>query len=178
MRKPALKPLIAIAVLTCALQGAAMAQASPMAWSLGYASCKLRPASGTDEVLNGAALGGEYRCGPVWSMEASLSRQTGTEADTVDLRQWGVLVGLKASATLAARVRGFCHFLAGWEQLHAQQDASTDQSNSLAFGPGAGLEYAVTRNLSVRGQVDFLFTHYAGEFQRSPALLAGFVYRR
>jgi len=49
--------------------------------------------------------------------------------------------------------------------------------DSFAFGPGAGLEYAVTGNLWVRGQVDFLFTHYAGEIQRSPSLFAGVVYR-
>jgi opacity protein-like surface antigen len=78
---------------------------------------------------------------------------------------------------LAASVQGFCHFLVGWEQLHAQQGSSTDQSDSFAFGPGAGLEYAVTGNLWVRGQVDFLFTHYAGEIQRSPSLFAGVVYR-
>jgi hypothetical protein len=149
-----------------------------MAWSLGYSCFKLRPDSGTNERMNGFALGGEYPQDPFWSLEASVSRQTGTEADTVALRQLGALAGVKTTSPLGDRARGFVHLLAGWEQLHASQGDQADQRASLAFGPGIGLDVALTRNVSARGQVDFLFTHYSGVVQGSPALFVGLVYRR
>ena len=179
MRTNPMHKLLLLAAVAGLLQGApALAQTSPFAWSAGYSSYKLRPASGTNERMNGWALGGEYRRDPVWSLEASLSRQTGTEADTVDLRQIGFLAGFKANWGFSGPCQPFTHFLVGVEQLHASDGSATDQRESLAFGPGLGLDLAITRNLSARGQVDLLLTRYAGEIQGSPALFVGLVYRR
>jgi len=78
---------IALAALTCALSGLATAQTQPtMAWSMGYATCQLRPHSGSDQRLNGLELGGQYSLTSTWSLEAAYTHATGTEASSVNLR--------------------------------------------------------------------------------------------
>jgi hypothetical protein len=148
-----------------------------MAWAVGYSTYQLRPASGTDQRLNGFGLEGQYRLNPAWSLEAELSHQTGTEAGAVDLRQTGFLFGPGFSRALSPRWEGSARFLVGREQLQASDGPDADQSTSFAFGPGVGADFALTRRVSLRGQEDFLFTHYAGVVQRSPRLFVGLVFR-
>ena len=171
--------LMLLAALAGALPGAqAMAQPSPWACSLGYTSCKLRPAHGTDELMNGWALGGDYTFKPNWAVEASFNHQTGTEADVIDLRQQGVMAGLKSTWTIDGKLQGFAHGLIGREQLRASAGSQEDERTSFAYGPGIGLDLAMTPHWSARGTLDFIYTHYAGANQGSPALLVGLVYRR
>lgn len=171
-------PRIALAALACALSGAlATAQTPPMAWSVGYTTCQLRPHSGSDQRLNGFALGGEYRLAKVWSLEATFSHQTGTEAGSVNLRQTSLMAGPRYALALGNRWRGLAHLLVGREQLQAGQGSDADQVTSFAYGPGVALDFQVNHHLALRGQEDLVCTHYAGVNQRSPSLFLGLVLR-
>jgi hypothetical protein len=166
-------------VLACvATGGGALAQASPLAWSAGYSSFKLRPASGSNQVLNGFALGAQYQLDPAWSVDAAVSRHTGTQPGSIDLRQVGLVAGPRYRWTLHERWEGFARFQVGWTRLDASQGAGSDQSASLAFGPGVGVDFTVNPHVSLRAASDFTFTHYAGTYQRSPSLFLGVVLRR
>jgi len=179
MRTHPLQKLMLLAAVAGLLPGApALAQTSPWAWNAGYSSYKLRPANGTNEIMNGYALGGEYAIRPGWALEASFNHQTGTEAEVIALRQQGLMAGLKATWTPMGRYQVFTQLQIGREQLRASEGPEEDQRTSLAFGPGIGLDVAMTPHLSARGQVDFILTHYSGETQGSPALFVGLVYRR
>ena len=168
-----------LAVLACmASGGRALAQDPPLAWTAGYRSFKLRPASGSNQVLDGFALGAQYRLDPAWSMDVALSRLTGTQPEAIGLRQVGLMAGPRYRWTLHEHWEGFARFQAGWVQLHASQGPASDQRSSLAFGPGAGIDYTVNPHLSLRAEGDFTFTHYAGTSQRSPGLFLGVVLRR
>jgi len=178
MRANLMQKLILLAAIAGVIPGVPVqAQSSPWALSAGYSSYKLRPVNGTDERMNGYALGGEYTCRPGWAVEASFNRQAGTEADVISLRQQGVLAGLKANWATDGKCQGFIHFLIGREQLRASAGPEEDERTSFAFGPGVGLDVAMTPHLSARGQVDFILTHYSGETQGSPAVFVGLVYR-
>jgi len=173
-----MKRMIVFAVLASALQtNLATAQTSPMAWSVGYSTYKLRPASGTDQRMNGFGIGGQYSLTTEWALEAALSHQTGTEAGSVNLRQAGVMVGPRYTWTWSARWKGAAHFLVGRQQLQASDGASADQSTSFAYEPGIGLDFQIHRHLALRAQEDLVYTHYAGVDQRSPCLFLGLVLR-
>jgi hypothetical protein len=173
-----MQKMIFFVAVAAMLQGApVLAQTSPFAWSAGYSSYKLRPESGTNEQMNGYALGGEYTCHPGWAVEVDFNHQTGTEADAISLRQQGVMAGLKSTWTAGGKYQGFTHFLIGREQLRASSGPEEDERTSFAYGPGIGMDLTMTSHLSARGQVDFIITHYSGKTQGSPALFVGLVYR-
>jgi hypothetical protein len=181
MRILPLHRLFTLAALACALPGAPAGAGpgpgSPWSWALGFSTCKLRPAHGSDQVLNGFALAGEYRLDPRWSLEAAFSHETGTEAGGVNLRQNGFLAGARYTLARSGPWLGYAHLLAGRKQLQASEPGAQDQRTSLAFSPGAGLEYQAGRHLAVRAQADFILTHYAGVHQRSPGLVLALAYR-
>lgn len=178
MRANSLQKMILIGAVVGMFPGApAQAQSSPWAWVAGYSSYKLRPRNGTDELLNGWALGGEYTFHPGWAAEASFNHQTGTEANVISLRQQGVMVGPKYTWAIGGKFQGFTHFLIGREQYQAREGNNEDERTSFAYGLGVGLDLPLAPHLKARGQVDFIRTHYAGEAQGSPALFVGLVYR-
>jgi hypothetical protein len=183
MRQP--RPHLLSALLACA--GLAQAQTPPpgppLTWTLGYATCQLRPATGHDQRLNGIALGGEYGLSPAWSVELALSHQTGTEADTgsgrVNLRQSGALAGPRYTLPLGrgGRWQGSAHLLVGRELLQASSGDAQAQGVSFAFTPGVALQCQLASRLALRIQEDLACTHYAGENQRSPTLFVGLALR-
>ena len=167
-----------LAVLACALLGdPVLAQTPPMAWAAGYSTYQLRPATGTDQRMNGFGLAGQYNLDSAWSGELAFTHQTGTEDQSISLRQVGIMAGPRYTRALGGRWQGSAHFLIGREQLQASSGPASAQSTSFAFEPGAGLEFAVNRHLALRGQEDLVFTHHAGVDQRSPCLFLGLVFR-
>lgn len=174
----ALNRSIAAMALAWGLAAApAPAQEFPWSLALGYAPTRLRPANGTDVVLNGEALTAQCDLDRTWSLEAQVSHQTGTEAGQVDLRQDGFQLGGKYRFPASGRWQPYGHLLTGWGRLHAADGGASDQASTWVFSPAAGLECALSQRLALRGQVDLHITHYRGVYQRSPGVTFALAYR-
>jgi hypothetical protein len=155
-----------------------MALAPPPELTLAFTSFQLKPASGSDQRLNGIALGGRCSLTAAWSVEGALNRQTGKEAGAVDLRQLGALAGPRYSWNWNDRWQGFAHVLAGVQQLHAADGPASDTKSTLALGPGVGAEFRLNRNVSFRVVEDYVITRYAGVTQRNTAFSFGIALRK
>jgi len=170
---------LATAGLLSALPGLpALAQAPAPELSLAYSSYHLRPATGVDQRLNGFTLGARRGLDAAWSVEAALSRQTATEAGSVDLTQVGLVAGPRYSRVWTSRWQGFAHALAGIQRLSATDGADSDHSTTLVLEPGIGVDCAVSRRVSLRAQEDYVWTHYAGLDQHSVCFFLGVVIRK
>ena len=170
--------LLTLAALACSAQGGLLlAQTPAPELSGGFSSFRLRPKEGFDERLNGLELGGRYGLTPAWSIEGALSRQTGATEGGVQDRQLGILAGPRYSWSITPRWQVFTHFLVGREQFSASLGNLAVQGASLAFGPGVGMDFAISRQISLRAREDFIVTHYAGHFQGSPSLFLGLALR-
>ncbi len=55
------------------------------------------------------------------------------------------------------RFTPFARFLAGASHVSSQTFTS---NNAVSFAAGGGLDYAVTRRIAIRGQVDWLYTRF------------------
>jgi Outer membrane protein beta-barrel domain len=171
--------LLPAASLVSALLGVpAMAQAPAPELALAFSSYHLRPATGVDQRLNGFTLGGRYGLGPAWSLEAALSRQTATEAGSVDLTQVGLVAGPRYSRVWTDRWQGFAHFQAGFQRLSASDGPDSDHSTTLVLRPGVGADWALNRRVSFRAQEDCVWTRYAGLDQHSTCFSLGVVVRK
>lgn len=159
------------------LAGAAMAAPAQVVWAAGYSSFLLRPGSGSDQRLNGGFVGAEIPVRPAWSAEAVLSRQTGTEAGSVDLRQVELVVGPRYTLEVTPRWRGFGRILAGAARLSAWQGTASAHSDSLSLAPGVGAEVTLTRHWGARVQEEYVLTHYAGVYQHSACFSVGVTCR-
>ncbi|WP_306599516.1 outer membrane protein [Geothrix sp. 21YS21S-2] len=176
MHREFLHRLFTAAALLCALP--ALAQAPAPEATLGYSAFHERPSSGLDQRLNGFSLGFRHSFDRTWSLEAAFNRQTGTEGGSVSMRQLGLMAGPRYSRTLAPRWQAFAHVLAGFQQLSAWEGAASDKKNSLALAPGAGVDFALNRNVSLRAQEEFVFTRFAGKGQNNVAFYLGVVLRK
>jgi hypothetical protein len=171
--------LIAIAALSAVLPGSqVMALAPAPELTVGFSSFHLRPASGSDQRLNGIVLGARYALDAAWSVEGALNRQTGAEAGEVELRQLGFLAGPRYSWAWSDQWQGFAHFQVGAQQLHASDGFATDTKSTLAFGPGVGAEFKLNRKVSFRVVEDYVVTRYAGVAQRNTSFTFGLALRR
>jgi hypothetical protein len=178
MRVKPLSRMMSTAALACALTGgSAMGQTQPLEVSLHCTSLKLRPATGMNQVLNGATLGGRYALGSAWSLEAAMGTETGTEAGSVSLRQMDFSFGPRFSLPLTGRWQAFAHVLVGIAHLKATEAYASAQDNSFRYAPGVGVDFAMGRRWSLRGQVDYVGTRYAALTQRSPSFSLGLAFR-
>ena len=170
---------IPVAALSlCLLGTAAPAQTPPPELALSLTSYHLRPTNGVDQRLNGINLDGRCGLNAQWSLEGALSTQTGSEAGSVDLRQFGLQGGVRRSWVWTPKWQGFAHVLVGYEHLSASNGPASDSKGSLALVPGVGVDYALNRRVSFRAQEDYSWTHYAGLPQRSACFNLGIVLRK
>lgn len=176
MRNDLLHRILSAAAALCALP--ALAQGPAPELSLGYSAFHLRPSTGLDQRLNGFALGFRHSFDATWSLEAALNRQTGTEGGSVNLRQLGLMAGPCYSRTFAGRWRGFAHALAGAQQLSAWEGPASDKKTTLALAPGVGVDFAISRRVSLRAQEELVLTRYAGVSQRNTAFFLGVAVRK
>jgi len=176
MRRELLQRLFTAAALVCALPVLAGTPAPEV--TLGYSDFHERPASGLDEKLTGFSLGYRHSFDATWSLEAAFNRQTGTEGGSVNMRQLGLMAGPRCSRNLAPRWQAFGHVLAGFQQLSAWEGPASDRKNSLALAPGVGVDFALTRNVSLRVQEELVLTRYAGKGQNNTAFYLGVVVRK
>ena len=76
------------------------------------------------------------------------------------------------------RVQGFAHVLVGETQLRASTDwGGKDLKYSFICGPGLGVDITLDHHWLLRGQGDWLFTHYANKRQQNPSVSLGVVFR-
>jgi len=161
--------------LACSIQ---MQAAGPLEGSMGYSAYRLRSTTGTSRTLDGVFLGGAWHLNPSWSLEGTVTMHAGTEADVVQLRQWMVLAGPRYTLPAMGKVRGFAHFLVGRAELDGSSGPAADQSISVTYGPGIGMDYAVNALLSLRCQGDLSVTRYVDRTQKNLGLSLGVVIRK
>lgn len=171
-----MQTLLALAgVLAAGLGRPAQAQVPPTELFLGFASFHLRPAHGTDQHLNGFSLGARFSRSQAWSLELTGSRQTATEADSVDLLQESLMAGPRYSHAWNDRWQGFAHLQAGLTRLDAHRNPDNDYSNSLVLAPGVGVDFALDSRFALRAQEDYVYTRYAGVAQHNACFTLGVV---
>jgi hypothetical protein len=176
MHVTSLPKLLSLVLLACALRGGP-ARAEAPDYALGFSSVILRPQSGLQQKLDGLALGARVQLTSPWSLEALLAVENGTEGGSVSLRQTGLAVGPRYTRVLRGPWQGYAHILVGPSHLQASSPNGSDSTTSLRCAPGVGVERVLRGRWSLRGELDYNITSYAGLTQRSPGIVLGAVYR-